>query len=299
MIENFLLVIGLFLIGNIMRRTSLFPANTADVLNQFVLNIPLPAIIILSISKLEISSDILIPVSIHWGLYFICFLLVLGLGKLFSITRSALGCLLVVTCLGNTVFLGIPVIHSFYGEEAIPYAILYDQLGSGLAFIAAKAFLIPYFTDEKTKSIKELVIDLIKFPPFVALVIGFICIGLPLGELLTQFLEKVASPLIPCALIAVGFQMKYRMSPSRLKPVAIGLIIRLILVPVIGLIFFNIFHLEYLSARVSLVQSGMPPMVTAGALAMSVGLEKEISAALVGYGLILSLISLPILKFLI
>ena len=137
------------------------------------------------------------------------------------------------------------------------------------------------------------------FPPFVALIIGFICIKFPLSDFSTEFLAKVASTLIPCAMIAVGYQMKYRMNLSKLKPIIIGLGIKLIVLPLIAFGIYEIFQAEYLSAQVSVIQSGMPPMVTAGALAMSANLEKEISAALVGYGLILSFLTLPLLKFLI
>jgi predicted permease len=43
----------------------------------------------------------------------------------------------------------------------------------------------------------------------------------------------------------------------------------------------------------------MPPMVTAGILAMSANLESEIAAGLVGYGLLFSFLTLPLIHFFI
>ena len=54
-----------------------------------------------------------------------------------------------------------------------------------------------------------------------------------------------------------------------------------------------------MALNVSIIQSAMPPMVTAGAVAMSANLEKDIAAALVGYGLLISFLTLPLLKMVV
>jgi predicted permease len=51
--------------------------------------------------------------------------------------------------------------------------------------------------------------------------------------------------------------------------------------------------------RVAVLESAMPPMVTAGALAAAAGLAPELAAALVGYGILLSLVTLPVIHALL
>jgi malate permease and related proteins len=46
-------------------------------------------------------------------------------------------------------------------------------------------------------------------------------------------------------------------------------------------------------ARTTVLESAMPSMVTAGALAISHDLAPRLAAAMVGYGLLLSLLTLP------
>lgn len=297
MIETFVLVIGLILIGQLMKRSEKFPTNTTDVLNNFVLNVSLPAMILYRIPQLKISPELIYPVGMHWILYPLNIAFVLLFGKMFRFSKSVLGCLLIVCCVGNTAFLGIPVINGFFGNSAIAYAVLYDQLGSALAFIFGMAFMLPKFTGEGAKGLKSYFVTLIKFPPFVALLIGFICIKYPLNNYVNDLLRNVSMTLIPCAMITVGFQMKFRMSVHQVIPIVIGLGIKLVLIPVIALGIYGVLNKDVLSLKVSVIQSGMPPMVTAGALAMAANLEKEIAAALVGYGLIISFLSLPILKY--
>lgn len=43
----------------------------------------------------------------------------------------------------------------------------------------------------------------------------------------------------------------------------------------------------------------MPPMVTAGALAVAAGLDAELSVALVGFGIFFSFATLPLLYWLL
>jgi hypothetical protein len=54
-----------------------------------------------------------------------------------------------------------------------------------------------------------------------------------------------------------------------------------------------------LAADVAIFEAGMPPMVTAGALAIAGGLLPELAAALVSLGMALSFITLPLLYLII
>ena len=47
-------------------------------------------------------------------------------------------------------------------------------------------------------------------------------------------------------------------------------------------------------ARATVLEAAMPPMVTAGALAIAQQLAPRLAAAMVGYSLLLSLLTLPL-----
>ena len=53
-----------------------------------------------------------------------------------------------------------------------------------------------------------------------------------------------------------------------------------------------------LALKTAVLESGMPSMITAGALAIAAGFAPELSAALVGYGIIVSLVTLPLISYL-
>ena len=55
--ENFILIVLAILIGYILKRLKVFPSNSAVTLNQFVIYISLPAMILLQIPQLTLSMD--------------------------------------------------------------------------------------------------------------------------------------------------------------------------------------------------------------------------------------------------
>ena len=298
-VQNLVLVIGLIGVGSLMRKSGWFPSNTADVLNGFVLNISLPAIIMISIPNLPLDERALYPVAIHWLAFPLHIALLLLAQKIFKFRRAVFVAMLIVTSLGNTAFLGIPMVKTFFGEEALPFALLYDQLGSGLGFIVFGAFVLPKFTGRTTQNFKDVLVGLLTFPAFLGLVFGFLFIFFPLPLVLENFFTQLAATLIPCAMVAVGFQMKYRLKVHELKPLGLGLFLKLLALPLIVLLLLKSFHIDNLSSQVAVLQAGMPPMVTAGAMAIEAGLEKDLSAAYVGYGLIFAFITLPFIHWLI
>lgn len=300
-IENLALVLSLIVIGNLIRKSSWFPDNTADVLNSFVLNISLPAIILVSVPSLVLDSQVAYPVMIHWIAIAVHILLILIAFKIFKFSKSVLGALIIVTTLGNTAFIGIPMSKGFFGDSAVPFAVLYDQLGSGIGFIIYGAFILPLFTGAKKQGILDVIKMLVTFPAFIALVLGLILSFTPsLPILISNTLNQLAATLIPCAMIAVGFSMNYKLPKSTSKPLLVGLSIKLLVLPLLILFMIkNLGGLSGVAVDTSILQSGMSPMITAGAMATAAKLEEELSVAFVGFGLIFSFASLALIKFLL
>jgi predicted permease len=100
-------------------------------------------------------------------------------------------------------------------------------------------------------------------------------------------------------LVAIGFQMRLRMPVSELLPFTAGLAIRLLVVPLIFILVCRLAGLAGPAIQVSLFETAMPSMVTAGALASIAGLAPRLTSALVGYGILASFVTLPFIFHLI
>src|SRR5690625_5558692 len=64
-------------------------------------------------------------------------------------SRSVTGAMLLIVPLGNTSFMGIPLIEALLGTEALPYAILYDQFGTVIALNTYGVLVAAWYGGQK------------------------------------------------------------------------------------------------------------------------------------------------------
>jgi predicted permease len=96
-------------------------------------------------------------------------------------------------------------------------------------------------------------------------------------------------------MFAVGLRLQLKPSAlTQRRELVFGLAVKMGLVPLLVLGVLRALGAEGEPARVALLESAMPPMITAGALASMAGFAPDLAAALVGYGILLSLVTLPL-----
>lgn len=294
--ENFVVTISCLLIGMAMKRAPDFPAETGKVLNIFVIYVSLPALVLLKIPDLVFSQNLLIPAFMPWVMLLLSASVILLLSQFLKWDRGSTGCLLLLIPLGNTSFLGIPMVKAFFGEQAIPYAVLYDQLGSFLALATyGSAILAFYGSGGSQRTLQDVVKKIASFPPFITLVLALAVRSLPYPPVVVGLLKVLAATLVPLVMIAVGFQLTLQLNKEVISQLGIGLTIKLVAAPLAALLLCRIAGFEGEAAQVAIFESGMPPMVSAGALAILANLSPKLTAALVGIGIVISFITLPLL----
>ncbi len=296
--EQTLSLLLLLAAGYLLRFLPVFPADTDRSLNLYVIYIALPALILRQVPGLHFSRAMLTPVLMPWLVVLCSGLLVLLLCRAMRWPRETTGALLLVVPLGNTSFLGIPMVEQFFGSSAVSWAILYDQFGSFLA-LSTYGTLILAIYGGSTITPAGILRRVVLFPPFIALLAAtFLPIQAYLQPL-DRVLALAAGSLVPVVLVAIGFQMRLLLPGADLMPFAAGLLIRLLLIPILFLALCRLLGLEGIPVQVSLFETAMPPMVTAGALASIAGLKPRLTSAMVGLGILFSFLTLPLVHRLI
>jgi hypothetical protein len=257
-------------------------------------------VVLLKIPELEFSSSLLVPTLMPWVMLLITSLAILLLARLFAWSRSITGSLLLLVPLGNTSFLGIPMVNAFFGPEAIPYAVIYDQLGSFLALATyGTVVLAVYGGGAGRPGGLDVGRKIITFPPFISLLLAVALKSSVYPPVVLTILQALGATLVPVVMIAVGFQLTIRISREALTPLGFGLALKLVAAPLVALGLCRLFGLDGEAVNVSVFEAGMPPMVSAGALAVLADLSPALTAALVGLGIILSFLTLPALFYLL
>ncbi|MFA4304710.1 AEC family transporter, partial [Xanthomonas perforans] len=90
-----------------------------------------------------------------------------------------------------------------------------------------------------------------------------------------------------------GLALQLRLRAADLRPLAVGLVFKLLLMPVLALPLSWGLGLHGQMLQTNVLESAMPTMITAAALAISHRLAPRLAAAMVGYSILLSLLTLP------
>jgi len=294
-VSGFFATVAFLLIGVGLRRLPAFPRESAAVLNSYVIYVPLPALVLLRIPGLAFSPQLLTPALMPWAMLLVSAAGVLAASRLLRWERGVTGSLLLLVPLGNTSFLGIPMVKAFFGDGGVPYAVIYDQLGTFPALALYGSLIVAIYGSGARPTVRGVALRIATFPPFLALMLALSLRGVAFPAALSDVLATLAATLVPVVMIAVGLQLSLRLRREEAPPLALGLAGKLVVAPALALLACRLLGLEGEAARVAVFESGMPPMVSGGALAIMAGLAPSLSAALVGLGILASFVTLPVL----
>ena len=301
LMDSILLIFLCLLAGLGLQRVAAFPKNGHTALNQFVIYVALPALALFYIPKIAISYHLLYPLGIAWIGFLLSFLFFYFIGKRMGWSKKLTGCLILTAGLGNTSFVGFPIIEALYGEEGLKTAIIVDQPGTFVVMATLGIITAAIFAKGKPNS-KDILSKILFFPPFIAFVIAFTMNLLKFdfsSELQTVF-QKLGATVTPVALVSVGLQLKVDRQSQHWKFLSLGLLFKLLITPLFFVILYKILlHGKGLVVDVSIMESAMAPMITGAILASNYGLKPKLSSMMVGIGIPLSFLTLTFWYFIL
>ena len=297
---NFLLIFFCLGVGMILQHKKDLDAKAmSQALNQYVIFIALPGLVLAKMPFLRFSSDLIVPILMPYIMVAFGAGMVLIASRICNWSTGITGCLLLCVPLGNTSFLGIPMITAFYGEEYVQYGIVYDQLGSFIALSTFGTFVLAKYQQGQQASWHTVIKKIITFPAFLGLIAAMILRVIPYPPALANCFGHIGNSLVPVVMVAVGLQLKIRLPGRYIVPFCHGLLVKLVLAPLVAFGLIRFFDLQHDAALIAAFEAGMPPMVTGGALALAAGFAPELAAALVGWGILLSFLTLTGLYFIL
>jgi len=286
--ESFFVIILPLAIGYVFSKGKIFDDKAPIILNQFLIYIALPALVLLKIPTIKIDSNVLTPIVISWVVMLSSAVLIIILSKIMNFAKDVTGSLLLVAVLGNTSFLGIPMVTSYLGNGALPYIVIYDQIGTFLALATYGTLIVSLYTNSNGFSIRDIVKKVITFPPFIALVFALLVGDFKYPSAIIKTFEMLSATIVPLALVSVGLQLQLKLPNGTFKPFSVALITKLIFAPLVAVLVCKIFGFSGFAVDVSILESAMGPMITAGVVASMAGLAPRLSASIVGYGILFS-----------
>jgi len=281
-------------LGILCRRYASLPEGIVPAINWWVLNIALPALVLALVPHVTIDTRLWFPVAGMYVTFFGAWALFALLGKILAWSPRRVGCLALVCGLGNTSFMGYPLVEALHGKEGLSIAVIADQLGC-FPMLAAGGIVVASLYSGQGASASAIVRRLLSFPAFIAMLVGVV-IGLAGGMpvALEKPLLQIGQTLTPLALFSVGLQFRLHLRREQVGALATGLGWKLLLAPLVVFGIGVAAGVGGLTLTVGVLQAAMAPMISAAILADQYDLEPQLANTVLGAGILLSLVTIPL-----
>jgi predicted permease len=292
--DNVILLAACFALGILLRMSGRLPDAAPAALNGFVINVSLPALTLLTVRRLELQPQLALAVLTPWLLFGLGAAFFWIAGRALGMSRSTTGALTLTGAMANTSFIGIPMIETWYGPAYVGLGVVIDQLGSYLVLSTLGLVVAGVCASRDTRfDAMALARKLVRFAPFVALVVALVLSPVVYPEWLEALLGRLAATLVPLALVSVGMQLRLSQMRGRTSALALGLTFKLVIGPALVLVLLaGVLGQRGPVIQVSVFEAAMGPMIGAAIVAMDHDLDPALVTLMVGIGVPLSFATL-------
>lgn len=201
--------------------------------------------------------------------------------------------LLLVATIGNTGYLGYPIILSLVGAPYFGWAIFYDMAGVLIGGYGLGVLLASRLGD-RTRSPAQLLQTLVINPTLWALPVGLWMRTLPLSAGFGNALHTLAWSGVMLSLMLIGMRLSQLTSWKQTRLVSVSLGFKMLLAPLLLGAVLSLFGLGGAPRLVMVLQSAMPPAFSTLVLAEAFDLDREATVTALALGSVGLLITLPL-----
>lgn len=293
MVQLFM-ILGL---GYFLNKINLFDTVLNQKLNKLLLNVTTPAMVLASVSSIELSSDngevflvFIVAIIIFALLPVISYLLV----RIMRIPIHQRGIYMFMTVFSNIGFMGFPVMKAIFGNEAVFYTAIFNMIFNFLVFTLG-VVLINYGT---TNQVKLKAKDLLS-PGIISSIIAIIIYfsKIPVPTVLGSTFDMVGNITTPLAMMLIGstlanINIKEVFTEFRIYPYTI---IKQLLIPFIAYPILHYFISSPLVLGVALINLAMPVGNSAVLFANEYNGDVELAAKSVFITTLISVFTIPLI----
>ncbi len=289
-----LLLFTCLVLGVLVARYAKPPSGIVHGINWWVIKVALSALVLDLVPKVKVDTQLWFPVAAMWVVFFGAWLLFALLGRWLNWSRARVGALTLVCGLGNTSFMGYPMMQALHGKEGLALAVVADQLGC-FPLLSSAGVAVAAWYSGKSPQPAMIARRILTFPAFLALIVGGVAGALGgWPPVLEGVFAPIGATLTPLALFSVGLQFKFHLGERQLPALLLGLGWKLLLAPLAAWALGAAAGVGGLTLTVGVLQAAMAPMISAAILADENKLEPTLANTILGAGIVLSLATIPL-----
>jgi malate permease and related proteins len=309
-LEGVASVILMIALGFALAKMGWFEGNASALISKIVVAVALPAYMISNLmggyDKAKLIA-MLPGLPVPFAVMIVAYIVGSGLAILFKIRRERRGTFASMFALSNTIFIGLPVNLVLFGDDSLPYVLLYYIANTTLFWTIGVYGIARDGSIREGKPKPSFIsaegLGRILSPPLVAflLAVVLILLGVRLPLVLLDSCKTVGAMTTPLSMIFIGIviarvQWRKLRIERDLTLVVAG---RFLVAPLLLVLIARQTSLPLLMKQVFLVQAAMPAMTQTPILASAYGADSEYAGLGTALTTTLSLATIPLCMFFI
>jgi len=304
-IEGVLSIIFMIALGFFLAKRGWFEGDSSALISRLVVGVALPAYMVANLMggyDREKLISMLPGLPIPFVVMLLSYGLALALAAILRIRRERRGSFASMFALSNTIFVGLPVNLALFGEESLPYVLLYYIANTSLFWtigvfgIASDGAALSGRSRPKLFSLASL--KRIFSPPLTAFLASvlLILLGVHLPKVALDFCKTIGSMTTPLSMLFIGIVIsRVEWKKIRLeRDLVVVLLGRFLFAPCLLVLVARPTNLPLLMKQVFFVQAAMPAMTQTPIIASAYGADSEYAGLGTALSTVLSLATIPL-----
>ncbi|MFZ5353063.1 MAG: AEC family transporter [Bacillota bacterium] len=305
-LQSVLTVVIVIFLGYILTARKWFDDSTGRLFSKLVVNISLPAMMISNIMtsfKREDLQNAGRGIVIPFISMLIVYIAAAVLSRLFNINKGRRGLFETMFFVSNTIFIGMPVNIALFGEQSVPYVLLYYIANTTLFWTYGIGKIKNDAGHEPDKLFTTSTLKKIMSPPLMGFAAGVVLVllNVQLPKFIMDSCKYIGNLTTPLSLLFIGITF-HSIDLKEIRPsMDMGLLLlgRFVISPLTVYALSLLIPIPVLMTKVFIIQSAMPVIVNAAVTSRAFGADYKFATIMVTVTTIASLLFIPIYMLLL
>ncbi|MBP2634592.1 MAG: Auxin Efflux Carrier [Firmicutes bacterium] len=300
-LESILSIILMIFLGYILTRKGIFTDNTAKAFTTMVMEVSLPAYMIWNLTNTfnkEKLVELVGGITIPYLSMLACYVAGELVARIIDIDTRRRGIFSCMFFISNSIFVGLPINLALFGDQSIPYVLLYYVANTTL-FWTLGIYLISRDGSGETPDIFSWqTLKNIMSPPLSGFIVGVVLVlaEIKLPPFLSDTCKYLGNTTTALSMLFIGMSIhSVKLSEISLsKDVAALVIGRFVVSPLLVFLLALLIPTPLLMEEVFIVQSAMPIVASAAIIAKAYNADYGYAAVMTTLTTIIAMVMIPV-----
>ncbi|MDR3564190.1 MAG: AEC family transporter [Negativicutes bacterium] len=299
-LESILSIIIMITLGYVLTRKGIFDEHTAKTFATLVTNIALPAYMVWNLTStfdkaklLSLEDGLIIP----FVSMLACFAIGYIVSKVIKIAPYRQGTFTCMFFLSNTIFIGLPVNIALFGDQSVPYVLLY-YMANAFLFWTVGVYAISRDGDNPQPNFLSFQTMRKTFsPPLIGFLVGvlLVVLNIKVPAYISDTCKYLGNLTTPLSMLFIGISISgVKLNEIKLGKDMLALVLgRFVISPLVVFLLAILLPIPVLMKEVFIIQSAMPVVTQVSIISKSYNADYRYAAVMTAITTIFAMTTIP------